>query len=61
MYAALEVVDGLSIERSDPDHLVESQPFLAELSDRDQRPAEAERRDDDVDAAAVGQARIDHG
>ena len=60
VYAALEVVDGLSIERSDLDHLVESQPFLAELSDRDQRPAEAERGNDDVDAAAVRQARIDH-
>src|SRR5262249_57617933 len=51
--AALQVLDGLGVEGADLDHLVERQPLLAEFPDRDQRTAEAERRDDDVYAAAV--------
>ena len=47
-------------ERPELDHVVERQPLAAELADRDQRAAERERRDDGVDAAAVGQARVDH-
>ena len=31
-----------------------------ELADRQRRPVQRERRDDRVDAAAVGQARVDH-
>ena len=60
MNTALEEIDRLGVERSELDQLVQGQPLLAELADRDQRSAQAERRDDDVDAAAVGQARIHH-
>ena len=58
--AALEELDGLLAERAHLDHVVERQPAAAELADRDQRTAERERRDDGVDAAAVGQASVDH-
>ena len=37
-----------------------SSRLLAELADREQRAAERERRDDRVDAAAVGEPRVDH-
>src|SRR6266496_3487602 len=53
VYAAAEIVDRFGVERSEFDQLVQGQPLLAELTDRDQRSAQAERRDDDVDAAAV--------
>ena len=42
-----------------PRHDVEGDLLLGELADRDGRPVDGERRDDDVDAAAVLQARVD--
>ena len=39
-------------------HGVEVELLLGELADRDARAVEGERREDDVDAAAVGQARV---
>ena len=47
-------------DRAEVDHVVERQALLRELADRDERPRERERRDDHVDAAAVGEARVDH-
>ena len=58
--ATLEELDRLLTERAELDHVVEGQPLAAELADRDQRTVEGERRDDGVDAAAVGQARVHH-
>ena len=52
--AALEELDRLLAERPELDHVVEGQPLAAELADRDQWTAERERRDDGVDAAAIG-------
>ena len=40
--------------------VVRVEPPLGELADRDQRARQRQRRDDGVDAAAVGQARVDH-
>ena len=40
------------------DQLVEGQLVLLELADGERRPVDRERRRDDVDAAAVGQARV---
>ena len=51
---------GLGRQRAEPDHVVEVEPLLAELADRDERARQRQRRDDRVDAAAVGQARVDH-
>ena len=59
-HAALQEVDGVGAERSEPDHLVQVEPLVAELADRDERPAERERRDHRVDAAPVRQAGVDH-
>src|SRR6266566_7289403 len=60
MYAALEVVDGFGAQRSELDQLVEVQPLLAELADRDQRSAQAERRNDDVHTASVWEPCVHH-
>ena len=38
--------------------LLELQPVLLELADGERRPVDRQRRRDDVDAAAVGQARV---
>ena len=58
--AALEELDRLGRQRPEPDHVLEAEPVAGELPDRDERPGERERRDDRVDAAAVGEARVDH-
>ena len=42
-----------------PRHHVERDLLLGELADRDGRPVDGERRDDDVDAAAVLEAGVD--
>ena len=47
-------------ERAEADHLVEVEPLGLELADRDERPRQRQRRDDHVDAAAVGEPRVDH-
>ena len=39
-------------------HHVERDALLGELADRDGRTVDRQRRDDDVDAAAVEQARV---
>src|SRR5829696_2468239 len=44
--------------RAEPGQLVEGQLVLLELADRQRRPVDRERRSDDVDARAVGQARV---
>ena len=43
-----------------PHHRVERQALLREFADRDRAAVEHERRQDDVDAAAVGEPGIDH-
>ena len=47
-------------ERAQPDEVLERERVAGELADRERRAAERERRDDRVDAASVGQARVDH-
>ena len=47
-------------DRAEPDQVLERERVAGELADRERGPAERERRDDRVDAAAVGQARVDH-
>ena len=42
------------------DQVVDRVRVARELPDRQRRPAQRERRDDRVDAAAVGEARVDH-
>ena len=53
-------LDRLGGQRSEPDEVVEVEALLAELADREQRARERQRRDDRVDAGAVGQAGVDH-
>ena len=55
-----EEVDRLGAQRPELDHVVQVEPLLAELADRDERARQRERRDHGVDAAAVGKARVDH-
>src|SRR5271170_3816690 len=43
-----------------PHHRIEGQGLLWEFADRDRAAIEHERRQDDVDAAAVGEPRVDH-
>ena len=43
-----------------PDQVVGLQPFRGKPADRQQRAVHRERRNDGVDARAVGQARVDH-
>ena len=56
--AALEKLDRLGRERAEADHVSEVVAFLGELADRHEGPAQRERRDHRVDAAAVGQAGV---
>ena len=55
-----EELEGLVGERAEAQQVVEHQALLRELADRQQRARERQRRDDHVDAAAVGQAGVDH-
>ena len=48
----------LLVERAERDEVLDRQRRLAELSDRERRPDERERRDDDVDTGAVLEARV---
>src|SRR5919202_1712070 len=57
---ALHELDGLGTERAQTDQVRGVEPALRELADRDQRTRQRERRDDRVDAAAVGQAGVHH-
>ena len=45
-------------DRAELDELVERQLVLLELADGERRAVDGERRGDDVDARAVGQARV---
>ncbi len=42
-------------------HHIESDALFGELTDGDRRPVDGKRRHDDVDAAAIGEARVDQG
>ena len=59
-HPADDLEDGLGFgrDRLVLDELLELQPILLELADGERRPVDGERRSDDVDAAAVGQARV---
>ena len=48
-------------ERAKTDQVFGCQQLARELSDRQRRTVHRQRRDDRVDARAVGQARVDHG
>ena len=58
--AAREELRRLVRERAEPDQTFEREHFAGELADRQRRSTQRKRRDDRVDAAAVGQARVDH-
>ena len=58
--AAAEEVDRLVGEGPDVDHVLQREALPRELPDREERAGERQRRDDRVDTAAVGQARVDH-
>ena len=47
-------------QRPERDQVVDAVRVAGELPDRDRRAPEGERRDDRVDAAAVGKAGVDH-
>ncbi len=59
-HAHVDELDSVLAQRAGLDEVVEVHLVLRELPDREQRPGERQRRDDRVDAAAVGQARVDH-
>ena len=46
------------VDRAEADEIVHLQLVLLELADGQRRPVERQRRSDDVDAAAVEQARV---
>ena len=56
----VEELLGLLAERADHDESLEVPARLGELADRQQRSDQRQRRQHRVDAAAVGQARVDH-
>ena len=60
LHAGGEELRGLGRERAELDQVVHRVRVARELPDRQRRALERERRDDRVDAAAVGQARVDH-
>ena len=54
----LQDLGALRRDRAEADELVERQLVLLELADGERRAVDGERRHDDVDAGAVGQARV---
>ena len=54
----LEDLGAFRRDRAELDQLVERQLVLLELADGERRPVDRQRRHDDVDARAVGQARV---
>ena len=54
----LEDLGALGRDRAELDQLLEGELVLLELADGERRPVDRERRNDDVDARAVGQARV---
>ena len=58
--AALEEAQHRRGERLTRDQILGAEPVGAETANRHRRAVERQRRDDDVDAGAVLQARVDH-
>ena len=54
----LEDLGAFRRDRAEPDELIERELVLLELADGERRAVDRERRHDDVDARAVGQARV---
>src|SRR5262245_28623716 len=60
LHARAEEVEHVGGRGAEPDQVVDGERRRRELPDRDHRPDERQRRDDRVDAGAVGQAGVDH-
>ena len=58
--AELEELRRLFGQRAGGDEVVEIEPLVVELPDRDERSGERQRRNDRVHAAAVGEPGVDH-
>ena len=56
-----EDVDHRRAQGPDRDQPLQVEHALGELADRHQRPVDGDRPDGDIDARAVGQARVHHG
>ena len=55
-----EELRSLGRQGAEADEVVDREPGLGELADRERRAVDRERRDDRVDAGAVGEAGVDH-
>src|SRR6478752_339913 len=60
LHAGAEEVEHVRSRGAEPDEVVDGERRRRELPDRDHGPDERQRRDDRVDAGAVGQAGVDH-